>query len=142
MIGIFYAVHRELGYGFSEVIYQRALVIALNDAGLRARAAVPIDVWFRGRQIGHFLADIVVEDTVLLELKAADDIDGYVQCQVLNYLKAAGGGLGFILNFGRSPRFKRMVMGDPANSLPRLREAKLKGAPDGTHPETMEHPGG
>jgi GxxExxY protein len=123
VIGVFYEVFRELGYGFSEAVYRRAMVIALQDAGLSAAASVPIEVWFRGRAIGSFLGDIVVDGVLLLELKAAEEIDNYAQCQILNYLKAAGGGVGLILNFGRAPRFKRMVMGEAANSLPNLRRS-------------------
>jgi GxxExxY protein len=115
-----FEVFRELGYGFSEVVYRRALAIALRAAGLNVRELAPLQVWFRGAVIGTFEADLVVENTVIVEVKAAAAIDAYAEAQVLNYLKCAGGGVGMVVNFGRRPDFKRMVMGDAANSLPLL----------------------
>lgn len=120
IIGVFFDVFRELGYGFSEVVYQRALLIALRETGLRVEQEVRLHVSFRGQLIGSFDADLVVERTVLIEVKASQAIEGYAQAQLLNYLKAAGGGVGLLLNFGRSADFKRMVMGDPTSSLPQL----------------------
>ncbi|HXW08083.1 MAG TPA: GxxExxY protein [Vicinamibacterales bacterium] len=122
VIGVFYSVYRELGFGFSEAVYRRAMAVALRDEGLQAFESVWIDVAFRRRIIGRFCADLVVDGVLILELKATEDIDRYAECQILNYLKAAGGGVGLVLNFGRTPRFKRMVMGDPHDSLPALRK--------------------
>ena len=120
VIAGFYVVHRELGYGFSENIYRRAISIALRDDGLDAIEEQSITVTFRGRLIGSFHADIVVAGVVLVEVKAAATIENYAQAQILNYLKAAGGGVGLLLNFGRQASFKRFVMGDATNSLPAL----------------------
>ena len=121
IIAAFYAVHRELGYGFSENLYRRAVSIVMRDEGLEAIEEQSITVSFRGTLIGSFNADIVVGRVVLVEVKAAAAIEDYAQSQILNYLKAAGGGVGLLLNFGRQASFKRFVMGDPANSLPALR---------------------
>lgn len=117
----FHETFHELGSGFSERVSQAALAIVLTDAGLDVRVEVPLSVMFRGRIIGDFHADMVVNDTVLVEIKVAQTLEGYPQAQLLNYLKAAGGGVGLLVNFGRHPAHKRMVMGDPANSLPLLR---------------------
>jgi GxxExxY protein len=121
VIAAFYAVNRELGYGFSENIYRRAISIAMRDDGLEAIEEQSITVAFRGRLIGSFHADIVVAGVVLVEVKATATIESYAQAQIMNYLKAAGGGVGLLLNFGRQASFKRFVMGDSTNSLPALR---------------------
>ena len=120
VIEAFQETHRELGSGFSEKVCCNALVIVLVEKKLQVAVEVPIDVQFRGRLIGRFFADIVVNDTLLLEVKAASSLEGYAQAQVLNYLKAAGGGVALLLNFGRYPQHKRLVMGDAVNSLPNL----------------------
>jgi GxxExxY protein len=120
IIGVFFEVFRELGHGFSEVVYQRALLIALRQAGLRVESEVQLPVFFRGHCVGAFQADLVVDCAILIEVKASKMIEGYAQAQLLNYLKAAGGGTGLLLNFGPKPDFKRLVMGNPTTSLPRL----------------------
>ena len=121
IIDAFYEVYRELGYGFSETIYRRAIAIVLRDRGLAAVEEQSITVTFHGVRIGTFYADIVVAGVVLVEVKATASIENYAQAQILNYLKAAGGGVGMLLNFGREPAHRRFVMGDPADSLPALR---------------------
>ena len=124
IIAAFYAVHGELGYGFSENVYRRATAIVLRQDGLEAIEEQSISVTFRERLIGTFYADMVVAGVVLVEVKAAATIENYAQAQILNYLKAAGGGVGLLLNFCRQASFKRFVMGDPTNSLPALRARK------------------
>jgi GxxExxY protein len=120
IIKAFFDVFNELGYGFSEIVYRRALVIVLRAAGLEVAQEVPLNVRFRGALIGTFRADAIVNGVVLVEVKAAAAIESYAEAQTLNYLKAAGGGVGLLLNFGRQATFKRLVMGDPTNSLPFL----------------------
>ncbi len=112
--------YHELGSGFSERVCQNALAIVLTDMGLTVCVELPLRVEFRGRILGRFLADMVVNKTILLEIKAGQALEGYAQAQLLNYLKAAGGGVGLLLNFGRHPEHKRMVVGNPKNSLPLL----------------------
>jgi GxxExxY protein len=121
ILGAFFDVYRELGYGFSEVVYRRAISIVLRSTGLEAIEERLITVVFRETIIGTYYADVVVGGAVLVEVKAAASIENYAQAQILNYLKAAGGGVGLLLNFGRQATFKRFVMGDATNSLPRLR---------------------
>jgi GxxExxY protein len=120
IIDAFYQVYRELGYGFSEAVYRRATAIVLRDYGLDAVEEQVITVTFHGVRIGTFYADIVVAGVVLVEVKATATMDNYAQAQLLNYLKAAGGGVGMLLNFGREAAHKRFVMGDPSDSLPGL----------------------
>jgi GxxExxY protein len=119
----FHETHEELGSGFSEKVSRNALAIVLRSKGLRVGIEVPLEVRFRGQVIGEFFADMVVNETVLVEIKGTARIEPYAEAQLLNYLKAAGGGVGLLLNFGRTPQHKRLVMGDPLNSLPSLRKA-------------------
>jgi GxxExxY protein len=120
----FLQTHSELGSGFSEKVCRSALAIVLAEKGLRVWTNVPIKVLFHATVIGDFFADMVVDDTVLIEIKAGQSLEGYPQAQLLNYLKGVGGGVGLLLNFGRRPEYKRMVMGDPFNSLPTLRRRR------------------
>src|SRR5437016_2155538 len=88
IIGVFFGVYNELGSGFLESVYEAAMQIALEAAGLRAGRQIPIDVWFRGQKVGEFRADLLVEDTVILELKAARMLEQVHEAQLLNYLRA------------------------------------------------------
>ena len=121
VLAAFFEVYNELGHGFSERVYRRALAIVLLAAGLDVAEEVPIHVHFRGTLIGLFRADMIVGGRVLVEVKAAAAIEPYSEAQVLNYLKAAGGGVGVLLNFGRRAAFKRFVVGNASDSLPQLR---------------------
>jgi GxxExxY protein len=109
IIGLFFHVHNELGHGFLESVYQRALQIALMEAGVSVQEQVPIQVWFRGASVGDFKADMVAEGKVLIELKAARGIDTAYEKQLLNYLRATDIEAGLLLNFGAKPEFRRMV---------------------------------
>src|SRR5882757_4054081 len=100
IIGVFYDVYNELGHGFLESVYETAMVIALEDAGLSVKRQVEVPVWFRGRQIGTFFADLLVEDVVIVELKAVRSIDPSHEAQLLHYLRATEIELGLLLNFG------------------------------------------
>jgi GxxExxY protein len=109
IIKIFYDVYNELGYGFLESVYEKAMVIAIRAAGMQAEPQKPIEVWFRGKQVGEFAADILVESLVLLELKAARALDPSHEAQLLNYLRATDVEVGLLLNFGPKPQIKRFV---------------------------------
>jgi GxxExxY protein len=109
ILGVFYDVYNELGHGFLESVYQRALVIALESAGLKVFSRVAIPVWFRGYQVGNFVGDVLVENCVLLELKAARMLDSSHRAQLMNYLRATEIEVGLLLNFGERPEFKRVV---------------------------------
>src|SRR5437867_809880 len=88
IIRVFFEVYNELGHGFLESVYERSLEIALNSLGLKVLRQIQIPVWFRGKPVGDFTADMLVEDCVLLELKAARALDPSHQAQLLNYLRA------------------------------------------------------
>ena len=109
ILRVFFDVYNELGHGFLESVYHRSLVLALESVGLSVRSRVDIPVWFRGHQVGQFQADILVENCVLLELKAVHGLDSSHQAQVLNYLRATDIEVGLLLNFGERPEFKRVI---------------------------------
>jgi len=109
IIGVFFDVYNELGHGFLESVYERALGIALAAAGIAVQHQVPISVWFLGQNVGDFKADMLAEKKVLLELKAARSIDLVHEKQLLNYLRATDVEVGLLLNFGLKPEFRRLV---------------------------------
>jgi GxxExxY protein len=109
IIGVFFEAYNELGHGFLESVCEGAMGIGLEDAGLRYESQVPIKVWFRGRQIGLFFADLLVEGLVVLELKSARNIDPAHEAQLLNELRATTIEVGLRLNFGVKPEFKRLA---------------------------------
>ena len=94
-------VSNELGTGFLESVYKNALLIMLNQYGLTAKDEVPIAVQFRGMKFGQFYADIVVENKVLIELKAISNLKSEHKAQVINYLKASELDVGLLVNFGK-----------------------------------------
>ena len=100
IIGQFYRVYNELGYGFLEKVYENALALALRKAGLNVKQQQPIDVCFDGEIVGRYEADLVVNDVVILELKAARTLSPEHEAQLLNYLKATRYEVGLLLNFG------------------------------------------
>lgn len=124
IIGIFYSVYNELGYGFLESVYEKSMLIALTEAGLRAARQSPIKVHFHEAEVGVFQADLLIEDSVLIELKAASGLDKAHEAQLLNYLRATDIEVGLLMNFGEHPQFKRLVFentrknvrGNPARS--------------------------
>jgi GxxExxY protein len=109
IIKVFYDIHNELGYGFSEKIYQKAFGIALRQIGLKVDEQVPIKVYFRGQEIGEYFADMIVNDVILLELKVVAHIIEEHEAQLLNYLKSTEIEVGYVMNFGKSAEFKRKV---------------------------------
>ena len=109
VIKTFYEVYNELGYGFIESVYENSLAIALREKNFEVCQQVAIPVWFHRVQVGDFDADILVDRTLLLELKAARAIDPAHLAQLLNYLKATEIEVGLVLNFGPRPEFKRLV---------------------------------
>jgi GxxExxY protein len=118
IIAVFYTVYNELGHGFLENVYEEALALTLMEMGFKVARQVPVPVWFRGRQIGEYRADLIVNNAVLLELKAARALDSSHEAQSLNYLRATDIEVTLLLNFGPKPHFKRLVF---ANNRKRIR---------------------
>ena len=110
IIRVFYDVYNELGHGFLESVYQRSLAMALQASGLEARSRVKIPVWFRGRRVGQFEGDLLVNNAILLELKMARCLDLSHHAQLLNHLRATDIEVGLLLNFGVKPEFKRLLL--------------------------------
>lgn len=131
IIGAFYDVAGELGHGFSEEVLCRAMAVVLTERGFTVGREAELPVRFHGQLLGVFRADLVVEDTVLIEVKVSADVQPYAEVQLINYLKAAGGGLGLLLNFGKRAEVRRKVVGDPTDSLPLLRAKQPNNA---SHP--------
>ena len=109
IIGIYYNVYNELGFGFLEKVYQNALLIELRKKGLEATPNKKIKVFYKGENVGDYYADIIVNDTIILELKAADYIAEEFENQLLNYLKGTDCEIGLLLNFGKKPEFRRKI---------------------------------
>jgi GxxExxY protein len=110
VIGTFYDVYNELGYGFLELVYRNSLQLALLAQGVEVEQEVPVAVYFRGKNVGDFRADLVVNRVILLELKTADAIAAAHEAQVINYLRATALELGLILNFGPKPKVRRLLL--------------------------------
>lgn len=109
IIGAFYVVYNGLGFGFLEKVYQNALVIELQRIGLQVEAQQCIDVYYKGTSVGKYRADLIVNDEVILELKAAECLMPEHECQLINYLKATDQEIGLLLNFGVKPEIKRKI---------------------------------
>jgi GxxExxY protein len=109
IIGSYYVVYNQLGYGFSEKIYENALTIELQGQGLKVEQQRPINVYYKGKLVGEYLADIVVNDAVILELKAVRELLQDHEAQLLNYLKATKMEVGLLLNFGPKPQHIRKI---------------------------------
>lgn len=109
ILGSFYAVYHELGYGFLESVYHIALSREMQGRGLHVDSHVPIAVFYRGDVIGRFIADLIVENKIIVELKAGSSITAEHESQLLNYLRGTAIELGFVLNFGPKPQFKRLI---------------------------------
>jgi len=107
IIGAFYTVYTALGYGFLENVYVKALMIELQKQGLNVQDELPIHVYYDGQLIGEYFADLVVNELVILEIKAAKSLAVEHEAQLLNYLKATQYEVGLLLNFGPKPETKR-----------------------------------
>lgn len=109
IIKAYYNDYNELGYGFLEKVYQNSMMIELKSLGLNCEKQRPISVSFKGFNVGEYFADIIVENKVIIELKAAEGLVEEHEAQLLNYLKATELEVGLLLNFGKKPQFKREI---------------------------------
>ncbi|MCS5423136.1 MULTISPECIES: GxxExxY protein [Psychrilyobacter] len=118
IIGLAMEVHRELGTGFLEKVYENALMILFEEKNLKSRQQEPIKISFRNKIIGDYIADIIVEDKIILELKCTSKIIEVHKAQIANYLKATGKKIGIIINFGnKSLEIERVVMQNLSESV-------------------------
>lgn len=113
IIAAYYNVYNGLGYGFLERVYENAMLIELEEMGLKAIKQKPINVAYKGKIVGDYFADIIVEDTITLELKVMNerekDFPEEHHAQLLNYLKATNLEVGLLLNFGLKPLIRRKI---------------------------------
>lgn len=109
IIKTFYEVYNELGYGFLEKVYLNSLYLELKNKGIKVEAQRKIEVYYKGVEVGEYYADLIVENLIILELKAADCIVPAFENQILNYLRGTNCEVGLLLNFGKKPEFKRKV---------------------------------
>jgi GxxExxY protein len=109
IIGAYYKVYNTLGYGFLEKVYHNALLIELSKLGLKCRSEMPIMVFYEGQVVGNYYADIMVDNKVIVELKAAEYLVEAHGNQLLNYLKATEVEVGLLLNFGKEPKIARKI---------------------------------
>ena len=103
IIGAAYTVGNELGSGFLEKVYENAMMIELEKLGVKAKNQFPLKVYYKGIVVGDYIADLFVENSVIVELKSTKNTDGIHKAQVLNYLKASNQKVGLLINFG-TPR--------------------------------------
>jgi len=109
IIKIFYKVYNKLGYGFLEKIYENAMMIEFRKAGISAESQFAIKVFYEDKIIGEYFADMLVDNKVIIEIKAARNLTLENEAQLLNYLKATDIEVGLLLNFGPKPEIKRKV---------------------------------
>ena len=111
IVGAAFEVHNVLGYGFLEKVYENALLVELAKRGMRVDAEKQLKVKYKDAIVGDYVADLIVDDKVIVELKAEDTYNKQHEAQLLNYLKATGLKVGVLINFGRTKcEFKRLVM--------------------------------
>jgi GxxExxY protein len=106
----FYRVYNTLGFGFLEKVYSRALMIELRKEGLDVLKEHPIEVYYNDFKVGQYFADLIVENKVIVEIKAAEGLCPEHDAQLINYLKATEIEVGLLLNFGKTPEKRRKVM--------------------------------
>lgn len=109
IIKAFYQVYNVLGYGFLEKVYENALLIELKSLGLNVEKQKSIKVSYNGVEVGNYYADLTINDSVIVELKAAEFICEEHEFQLINYLKATDMEVGLLLNFGKTPEIRRKV---------------------------------
>ena len=109
IIAGFYTVYNELGFGFLEKVYENALLFELQRSGLSVERQKPIEVCYKEKQVGEYFADLIVENKVILELKAAESLCSEHELQLINYLKATNIEIGLLLNFGQKPEIRRKI---------------------------------
>lgn len=109
IIKLFYTVYNTLGYGFLEKVYENAMYLELAKSGFLVEKQKPIEVYYHEQRVGEYYADLIVNDLVIIELKAAESLCEGHEFQLINYLKATEIEVGLLLNFGKTPQFKRKV---------------------------------
>ena len=118
IIKTFYDVYNELGYGFLEKVYQNSMFLELKARGFFVEAHKQIKVYYKGKEVGEYYADLVVNGHVILELKAHECILPAHENQLINYLRGTDKEVGLLLNFGPKPEFRRKAFDNNRKKLP------------------------
>ena len=106
-----YAVHKELGNGFVEKVYKNALAVELQENSINCALEVPLRVLYHEKTVGDYCADMIVDNKIIVEVKAVSDLARVHEVQLVNYLKATGLQIGLLINFGESVKVKRRIFG-------------------------------
>jgi len=109
-------VHNELGHGFLEKVYKNALAVELKESGVKCNLEVSLQVSYRGTIVGEYAADIVVDNKIIVEVKAVSKLNPVHEVQLVNYLKATGLTVGLLINFAESVQVKRRIFGYEADA--------------------------
>ncbi|HLO72676.1 MAG TPA: GxxExxY protein [Flavobacterium sp.] len=109
IIGIYYNVYNELGFGFLEKVYHKSLLIELKRNGYKIDSEKKLNVYYKNEIVGEYIPDIIINDSVIVELKCVEYLTDIHENQLLNYLKATDCEVGLILNFGKDPQFIRKI---------------------------------
>jgi len=117
IINSFYKVYNVLGYGFLEKVYENALVIELKSAGFKVLQQQNIKVYYENQVVGDYFADIIVNDLIILEIKAAEGLRDENKAQLINYLKATNKQVWLLFNFGKKPEFKRAIFSNERKEI-------------------------
>jgi len=111
IIAASYQVHKELGCGFLEKVYKNALAIQLQETEIKCDVEVPLKVLYHEKVVGDYYADMIVDEKIIVEVKAVNKLESVHEVQLVNYLKATGINVGLLINFGKSVEVKRRIFG-------------------------------
>lgn len=117
IIKTFYKVYNALGYGFAEKVYENSMFLELSQLGFKVEQQKPINVFYMNKLVGEYFSDLVIEDCVIIELKANESLSSANEAQLLNYLKATKIEVGLLLNFGQKPDYKRKYFTNDRKNL-------------------------
>ena len=117
ILKIYYEVYNNLGYGFLEKVYQNAMYLELKNQGYNVEPQKQIKVYYKEMVVGEYYADLLIDDTIILELKACECLMDAHKAQLINYLRATDIEVGMLLNFGETPEFKRFIYTNDRKNL-------------------------
>jgi GxxExxY protein len=117
LLKAFYNVYNTLGYGFLEKVYENSMFVELQKFGLKAEKQKHITVYYDEVQVGEYFADLIIEEIIIVELKAAESLCEEHEIQLINYLKATDIEVGFLINFGKKPEFRRKIFTNDRKSV-------------------------
>lgn len=120
ILKVYYEVYNQLGYGFLEKVYQNAMFLELKSQGYKVEPQKQIKVYFKNQVVGEYYADLLIDDAIILELKACECLMDAHKAQLINYLKATEIEIGLLLNFGETPEFKRFIYTNDRKKLNKI----------------------